>query len=202
MPCNFKNVVSGAANCKENPAGLSSYCMVVPLDSEYLTKIGVHDGANRYIITPPATATALTGFRIDFKPQTGQVTSEDNGDGNGWSHTGTGRVDRNEDDMAYLSRVMHNAGGKYLVFFPAGVVTSEGAEWKVVGNQFGDCTWQTVADSGANRNDDHGQTFTVTCPYQLYPVMKWYGTINQASDPSSSELSDDVSDDVTVGENF
>ena len=29
---------------------------------------------------------------------------------------------------------------------------------------------------------DHGQTFTVTCAYQLYPTTKWYGTIEMEDD--------------------
>lgn len=198
MSCLLKNVLSAAANCKENPAGVSNYCMVVPLDSDHIQTIGVHDGKNQYVITPAGTGTALKGFRIDFKPQTGQVTSEDNGPGKAWTHTGTGRVEKNEDDMAYTSRVLSNMDGKFLVFFPTGNITQEGMEWKVVGNPTGDTEFTTAADSGQNRNDDHGTTFTVTCAYQLYDVMKWYGTIEKDADPSSSDMADDVSDNITI----
>ena len=198
MACNLKNVLSSNANCKENPAGLSNHMYVVPLDSEHITTIGVHDGANQYVITPAGGAqSALKGFRIDFKAQTGQVTSEANSMGAGWSHTGTGRVEMNEDDMAYVSRILHN-GDKYLYFFPTGNVTAEGAEYKVVGNQFGETEWAVAADSGAARADDHGQTFTVTCPYQLYPVMKWYGTIENDEDPADSVLADQTGDNITI----
>lgn len=199
MACNLKNVLSAAANCKENPAGLSSFMMVVPLDSAHISEIGVHDGKNQYIITPAGTgATGLKGFRIDFKSQTGQVTSEDNGPGKAWTHTGTGRVEKNEDDMAYTSRILSNMDGKFLCFFPTGNITSEGMEWKVVGNPIGDTEFTTAADSGAARGDDHGTTFTVTCTYQLYDVMKWYGTITQEDDPTSSELADDTSDNIHI----
>ena len=34
-------------------------------------------------------------------------------------------------------------------------------------------------------NDDHGQTFTVTCAYQLYPMTKWYGTIEREDSDTS-----------------
>jgi hypothetical protein len=37
-----------------------------------------------------------------------------------------------------------------------------------------------AGDTGVSRTDDHGQTFTVTCAYQLYPMTKWYGIIEQA----------------------
>lgn len=196
MACNLKNVLSSGSGCKENPAGLSNHVYVVPLDSDHISKIGIHDGKNQYVITPK-TGSALKGFRIDFKAQTGQVTSEDNGLGKGWTHTGTGRVEQNEDDMAYTSRVLGNTD-KNLYFFPTGVVTNEGAEYKVVGNQFGEAEWQVAGDSGAARGDDHGQTFTVTCAYQVYPVMKWYGTITQEDDPTSSELADDSGDDIVL----
>lgn len=196
MPCILKNVLS-SASCKENPAGLSNHVFVVPIDSDHMTSIGVHDGKNVYVITPAGTGTALKGFRIDFKSQTGQVTSEANSIGSGWSHTGTGRVEMNEDDMAYMSRQLHN-GDKYMYFFPTGNVTAEGAEYKVVGNQFGETEWSVAADTGAARSDDHGQTFTVTCAYQVYPVMKWYGTIEKDDDPTSSELADDESDTVVI----
>lgn len=196
MACNLKNVLSSGSGCKENPAGLSNHVYVVPLDSDHISKIGIHDGKNQYVITPK-TGAALKGFRIDFKAQTGQVTSEDNGLGKGWTHTGTGRVELNEDDMAYTSRVLGNTD-KNLYFFPTGVVTNEGAEYKVIGNQFGEAEWTVAGDSGAARGDDHGQTFTVTCAYQVYPVMKWYGTITQEDDPTSSELSDDSGDDITI----
>lgn len=198
MACNFKNVLSSGAGCKESPAGLSNFMFVVPLDSDHVASIGVHDGRNTYVITPAGTgATALKGFRIDFKSQTGQVTSEANPMGSGWSHTGTGRVELNEDDMAYMSRMLHNTP-KFLAFFPTGKVTSEGTEFKVVGNPFGENEWSVAADSGTARSDDHGQTFTVTCGYQLYPVMKWYGTIENDDDPTSSDLIDDASDTIEI----
>lgn len=204
MACILKNVLGAGNNCKENPAGVSNYCMVVPLDADHISTIGVHDGANQYVITPAAGgsgeggATALKGYRIDFKGQTGQVTSEDNGGGKAWTHTGTGRVEQNEDDMAFTSRTLSNMDGKYLVFFPTGNVTEAGQEWKVVGNQFGDSEFTVAADSGAARGDDHGQTFTVTCNYQLYPVMKWYGTIQQEDQPTAEQLTDDTGDNITI----
>lgn len=197
MACILKNVVAAGNNCKENPAGVSSYMMVVPLDADHIQSIGVNDAENTYVITPK-TGTALTGFRIDFKSQTGQVTSEDNGGGKAWTVTGTGRVEQNEDDMAYVSRILSNMDGKFLCFFPTGVVTDRGTEYKVVGNQFGDSEFTVAADSGAARGDDHGQTFTVTCAYQVYPVMKWYGVITKEDDPSSSELVDDSGDNIDI----
>ncbi len=198
MACILKNVIASATNCKENPAGLSNYCMVVPIDSDHITSIGVHDGKNQYVITPKGTGTALKGFRIDFKSQTGQVTSEDNGGGKGWTHTGTGRVEKNEDDMAYVSRILSNMDGKFLAFFPTGNITDGGMEWKVVGNPTGDTEFSTAADTGQARGDDHGTTFTVTCSYQLYDVMKWYGVIEKEDDPDSSDLSDDISDNIEI----
>lgn len=199
MACILKNVIGGGNNCKENPAGVSNYVMIVPLDSDHLRSIAVHDGANRYVIHPAGSdETALKGFRIEFKNQTGQVTSEDNGPSKGWTHTGTGRVEQNEDDMAFISRTLSNMNGKFLAFFPTGNITSEGQEWKVVGNPFGDTEWSVAADSGAARNDDHGQTFNVSCSYQLYSVMKWYGTIEKEDDPTSSELEDDTTDEVLI----
>ena len=197
MACILKNVLSSAANCKENPAGLSNYMFVVPLDADHITSIGVHDGKNVYVITP-ASGTALKGFRVDFKSQTGRVSSEDNGPGKAWTHTGTGRVEKNEDDMAYVSRILSNMDGKFMCFFPTGNVTNEGVEWKVVGNPTGDTEFTTASDSGENRGDDHGTTFTVTCNYQLYDVMKWYGTIEKDDDPSSSALADDESDTIII----
>ncbi|MBQ9645327.1 MAG: hypothetical protein IJV24_03080 [Prevotella sp.] len=204
MACILKNVISAAANCKENPAGLSNYCFVVPLDSDHIATIGVHDGANRYVITPTGgsggggSTASLRGFRIEFKGQTGQITSEDNGPGKGWTHTGTGRVEKNEDDMAYVSRILSNMDGKFLTFFPTGNTTNDGMEWKVVGNPTGDTEWTTAADTGQERGSDHGTTFTVTCNYQLYDVMKWYGTITKEDDPTADQLADDASDTITI----
>lgn len=195
MACILKNVLSSGANCKENPAGLGNYVFVVPLDADHIVSIGVHDGKNQYVITPATAGTSLKGFRIDFKSQTGKVTSEDNGTGKGWTHTGTGRVELNEDDMAFVSRTLHNSD-KNLYFFPTGKVTTEGVEYNVVGNQFGDAEWSVAGDTGAARGDDHGQTFTVTCAYQLYPVMKWYGTIEKDDDPEA--IADDATDTVEI----
>lgn len=195
MACNLKNVLSAANNCKENPAGLSNYMMVVPLDNAHITEIGVHDGKPEYVITPK-TGQSLTGFRVDFKSQTGQVTSEDNGGGKAWTMNGTGRVEKNEADMAYVSRILSNMDGKFLCFFPTGNVTSAGMEWKVVGNALGDTEFSVAYDSGVTRGDDHGQTFTVTCNYQLYPVMFWYGSIEKEDD--SSSYADDEGDTITI----
>lgn len=199
MACILKNVISSGAGCKENPSGVSNYCMVVPLDSDHIASIGVNDAKNQYVITPAGTAAAgLKGFRIDFKGQTGQVTSEDNGGGKGWTVTGTGRVEKNTDDMAYVSRTLSNMDGKYLVFFPTGNITTDGAEWIVVGNPFGDSEFTTTSDTGQARGDDHGQTFQVVNSYQLYPEVKWYGTIAKEDDPDAQTLVDDTSDNITI----
>lgn len=197
MACILKNVISSGAGCKENPAGVSNYCMVVPLDSDHISTIGVNDAKNQYVITPAGGA-SLKGFRIDFKSQTGQVTSEDNGGGKGWTVTGTGRVEKNTDDMAYVSRILSNMDGRYLVMFPTGNITEEGAEWLVIGNPFGDSEFTVASDTGAARGDDHGITLTVVNSYQLYPEVKWYGTIAKEEDPSAEELVDDTSDAITI----
>ncbi|MBQ8713005.1 MAG: hypothetical protein IJ551_09360 [Prevotella sp.] len=198
MACNLKHVKATGTDCKESPAGVSNYCMVVPLFADYIASIGPNDVKPEYVITPPSGKTALEGFKIEFKGQTGQVTSEDNGDGAAWTHTGTGRVDRNEADMALISRTLSNLGGKYLVFFPTGKTVDSKIEWKVVGNEFGESTWSVAADSGQARGDDHGLTFNVSCPYQVYPEMWWYGTINDAT--ASVGTDDDTSDMVTITE--
>jgi len=183
LDCAFKHVKS-SQNCQENPAGLSKFMMVVPLDSDHITKIEVDDEKNRYTITPAGAtgqnpSPSLKGFRIDFKSATGQVTSEHNGEGTGWAHTGTWRVDTNEDDMAVLGRRLSNMGGGYLCFFPTGKTTTEGKEWKVVGNPDGDIQYSSGNDSGAQRTDDHGTTPQVVCNYQPYDTVKWYGTIEE-----------------------
>ncbi len=200
MACNLKNVLSSGNDCKENPAGLSNHVFVVPLDADHIHSIAVNDAKNQYVISPAGGSSgepaALKGFRIDFKSQTGQVTSEDNGQGKGWTHTGTGRVELNEDDMALVSRTLHNSD-KNLFFFPTGKVTDEGTEYKVIGNQFGEAEWGVAADSGTARGDDHGQTFTVTCAYQVYPVMKWYGTIQQDADQT---FTDEAGDEVIISD--
>ncbi len=179
MTCNLNHVKSGA-DCKENPAGLSNYMMVVPIDSDHITSITESDDANVYVINGSANpVTALKGFRVDFKTATGEVNSEDNGEGKGWTHTGTARVDKNEDAMALLSRKLSNLGGGYLCFFPTGKKVDGKTEWKVVGNPDGDVEFSTAAASGANRNDDHGTTITVVCNYMVYDVVKYYGEIEE-----------------------
>lgn len=184
MACNLKHVKQ-TSDCSENPAGLSSFMFVVPLDSDHISKIEVNDKKNQYDITPAANGTALKGFRVDFKSNTGQVSSEHNGEGTGWTHTGTWRVDKNEDDMALVGRRLSNSGGGYLCFFPTGKTTEAGKEWKVVGNPDGDIQYSSGNDSGQNRNDDHGTTPQVVCNYQVYDTVKWYGTIEEEDEESS-----------------
>ena len=178
MNCIPKSVLSSAV-CTENPAGLSNHLFAVPVDSNHITSMVPNDEKNQYDITPAgAEGSALKGIRIDYKAQTGQYTSEDNGTGKGWSGSCTGRVELNEDQMAHTSRVLHNSD-KFLYFFPTGKKVDGKSEYIVVGNDNGEAEWAVAADTGAARNDDHGQTFTVTCAYQLYPMTKWYGTIEQ-----------------------
>lgn len=204
MACNLKHVKS-YVECTESPAGVSNYCMVVPLFSDYIKSICHYENKPEYSIT--AYGNTLKGFRIDFKSQTGQVTAEDNGDGSAWTVTGTGRVDRNEADMSYVSRTLSNLAGRYLVFFPTGKTVTRKVgdvdtpliEWKVVGNEFGSCTWSVAGDSGAARGDDHGLTFTVTCDYQVYPTMYWYGSVAEFS---PAEMSDSTSAAVTIEGSF
>ena len=186
MACNFNSVLKGANQCKENPAGVSNYCMIVPLDSNHVASIEVNDEKNQYNITAAGTGgAALKGYRIDFKNQTGQVTSEDNGPGMGNTVTGTGRVEIGIDELALMSRTLSNLDGNFLCFFPTGVkkaLTADGTpvtEWLVVGNPTGDITWSRASDTGAERTSDHGTTFTVTCNFQVYDTVKYYGEIEQ-----------------------
>lgn len=191
MACNFNSVLKGANLCVENPAGVSSYCMIVPFASAkagdgFIDKVEINDEKNQYKITPSGSGATLKGYRVDFKGQTGQVTSEDNGAGKGNTVTGTGRVEIGIDEMAVLSRTLSNLDGNFLCLFPTGVkkVVTEGAdpvsEWLVIGNPTGDITWSRASDTGAARGDDHGTTFTVVCDFQVYDTVKWYGEISQA----------------------
>lgn len=189
LSCIPKSVIS-AASCKENPAGLSSYLFAVPFDTNHIKSIAANDEENQYSIIPAGgEETALQGYRVDFKSQTGQYSSDDNGTGKGWSGTGTGRVELSEDDMAFTSRVLHNSD-KFLYFMATGQKNSEGKnEFIVIGNENGEAEWSVKADTGTKRSDDHGQTFTVKCEYQLYPITKWYGTIEQADATTGSASS-------------
>lgn len=175
LTCIPKSVLSSTV-CSENPAGLSTFLYAVPVDD---VTIVVDDTKNQYTITAAAgSAAALKGYRIDFKAQTGQYTSEDNGMGKGWTGTATGRVELAEDDMAWTSRVLHNSD-KYLYFVATGKKVEEKTEFIVIGNENGEAEWAVAADTGTTRQDDHGQTFTITCGYQLYPMTKFVGTIEQ-----------------------
>lgn len=160
---------------------------VVKLDDEHISNIEIKDDSNEYDITPAGGGTALKGFRIDFKSNTGQVTSEHNGEGTGWTHTGIWRVDKNENDMAVVGRRLSNMGGGYLCFFPTGKTTAAGKEWKVVGNPDGDIDYSSGNDSGQQRSDDHGTTPQVVCNYQVYDTVKWYGSIDEEEASSSSD---------------
>lgn len=177
LNCIPKSVLS-SASCVENPAGVSNLMYAVPLDSDHIASITPDDEKNQYEITPAVSGTSLKGARIDFKSSTGQVTSEDNGTGKGWTGTATGRVEMSEDQMAHTARVLHNSD-KFLYFIATGKTVEGKKEWLVIGNENGEAEFAVAADTGAARTDDHGQTFTVTCAYQLYPFTKWYGAIEQ-----------------------
>lgn len=185
LSCIPKSVISGA-NCTENPAGLGTHLFAVPLDTNHIKSIVPNDEKNQYDITPAGgTDTALKGYRIDYKSQTGQYSSDDNGTGKGWNSTGTGRVELSEDEMAHTSRVLHNSD-QYLYFLYTGKTVDGKKEYIVVGNENGEADWSVKADTGTKRSDDHGQTWTVKCEYQLYPITKWYGTIEQEDASTSS----------------
>lgn len=199
MACNFNSVLKSANECKENPAGVSNYCMIVPFASVksgdgFISEVTVSDDKNQYTITPSGTGENLTlkGYKVEFKNQTGQVTSEDNGAGKANTVTGTGRVEIGIDEMAVLSRTLSNLDGNFLAFFPTGAkktftegegesaVTKTLTEWLVVGNPTGDISWSRTTDTGASRADDHGTTFSVSCDFQVYDTVKYYGEISVA----------------------
>ena len=199
MACNFNHVKKAANDCKENPAGVSNYCMIVPFASAVslsdkvglIDKVEVLDAYNIYKITAEkasgSDANVLKGYKVEFKNQTGQVTSEDNGAGKGNTVTGTGRVEIGIDQMAVLNRTLSNLDGNFLAFFPTGAKkadpssqeTTELTEWLVVGNESGDISWSRASDTGAARGDDHGTTFTVVCDFQVYDTVKFYGEIGE-----------------------
>ena len=194
MACNFNSVLKGANACKENPAGVSNYCMVVPFaiavemtsEDGFIDTVEIEDAKNRYIISPTGSGTALKGYRVDFKNKTGNVKYEPNGAGKGKTATGTGRVEIGIDEMAVLSRTLSNLDGNFLCFFPTGVKkdptggSNPVTEWLVIGNPQGDISWSRAFDTGMDRGDDHGTTFTVSCDFQVYAPVKFYGEINQA----------------------
>ena len=199
MACNFNHVKKAANDCTENPAGVSNYCMIVPFASAVslsdkvglIDKVEVLDAYNIYKITAEkasgSDANVLKGYKVEFKNQTGQVTSEDNGAGKGNTVTGTGRVEIGIDQMAVLNRTLSNLDGNFLAFFPTGAKkadpssqeTTELTEWLVVGNESGDISWSRASDTGAARGDDHGTTFTVVCDFQVYDTVKFYGEIGE-----------------------
>lgn len=177
--CIPKSVLS-SANCQETPAGLSNFLFAVPVDDVDIT---VDDTKNQYTIAAksdgaPQAGAALQGYRIDFKSQTGQYTSEDNGTGKAWTARATGRVELSGDDMAWTSRVLHNSD-KYLYFIATGKKIDGQQEFIVIGNENGEAEWSVTADTGMSRQDDHGHTFNISCGYQLYPTTKFVGTIEQ-----------------------
>ncbi len=175
LTCIPKSVLSSAV-CTENPAGLSTFLYAVPVEG---IQIQIDDDKNQYTISAAAGENAaLQGYRIDFKAQTGNYSSEDNGMGKGWTGTLTGRVELAEDVMAWTSRVLHNSD-KYLYFVATGKRVEGDPEFIVIGNENGEAEWAVAADTGTTRQDDHGQTFTVTCGYQLYPLTKYVGNIQQ-----------------------
>lgn len=199
MACNLNSVLKTANNCKENPAGVSNYCMIVPFadaiaddaDNGLIDEVEIDETANRYIIyasdgtstTSQNASTTLKGYKVEFKNQTGQVTSTDNGSGMGNTVTGTGRVEIGVDEMAVLSRTLSNLDGNFLCFFPTGVKKDVDnvplKEWLVIGNPTGDISWSRTSDTGTERTSDHGTTFTVSCNFQVYDTVKWYGEIDQ-----------------------
>ena len=199
MACNLNHVKKSANACVENPAGVSNYCMIVPFASVYegsetstdgfIQSVSINESKNQYDITFAGSGSGTPvakGYRIDFKNQTGQVSSEDNGAGKANTVTGTGRVEIGVDEMAVLSRTLSNLDGNFLAFFPTGnkKAATEGGtpvtEWLVVGNPAGDVSWSRTSDTGAARGDDHGTTFTVVCDFQVYDTVKFYGEINEA----------------------
>lgn len=197
MACNLNHVKKSANACKENPAGVSNYCMIVPFASIYgenamdgfIESVEINNEKNQYNITFKNTGngTAVAkGYRVDFKNQTGQVTSEDNGAGKANTVTGTGRVEIGIDEMALLSRTLSNLDGNFLAFFPTGnkkALTENGTpvpEWLVVGNPEGEVSWNRASDTGQERTSDHGTTFNVVCPFQVYDTVKFYGEIAEA----------------------
>lgn len=198
MACNLNSVLKVANNCKENPAGVSSYCMIVPFasaisgdtDTGLIDEVEIDDTKNQYVITPSGGGNTLSGYKVEFKNQTGNVKSADNGPGKANTVTGTGRVEIGIDEMALLSRTLSNLDGNYLVFFPTGIKKTIDStpltEWLVVGNPTGDNTWTRTSDTGTQRSDDHGTTFTVSCDFQVYDTVKWYGEINQTDASASS----------------
>lgn len=180
MECKMLNVLSKQTMCQESPAGISNYAVFIP--TENIAEMSLIDGHARYQITGSGQGGELKGYYVDFKSQTGQVTSTSNGMGKGFTTTGTGRVELNEDGFSYLARLLNNFD-YYIVLFATGNTDDNGnPEFYVVGNENGEVTFSNESDTGQERSGDHGHTFTVTCPYQKYPLMKWSGAIADADE--------------------
>jgi hypothetical protein len=178
LSCIPKSVLS-SASCQENPSGVSNHLFVVPLAN--VGSIVADDAKNQYNITLPTSQDALQGYRIDYKSQTGQVTSEDNGTGKGWTGSTTGRVEMSEDDMAYTARVLHNSD-KNLYFVATGnkkAGTTEGTyldEYIVIGNENGEAEIQVYMNRGKSfiELESQGAYTTLKPGAKLEWTVKWY----------------------------
>ncbi len=180
MACKMTSVLSKNTMCQESPAGIGSYAMIIPLDN--IASIALKTaptGADpaEYAITA-AQGQTLKGYEIDFKAQTGQVTSTSNGMGKGFSVTGTGRVELNEEGFSAMARLLNNFD-YYIVAMNCGK-----DEWYIVGNEEGEVQFSNESDTGTERSGDHGHTFTFTCSYVKYPQIKFKGAIDQMDDDS------------------
>ena len=176
MGCQLKSVLSTKdIMCQESPAGVGSHIFIIPMDEiASISLKEVQEGADpaEYTITP-SSGTSLTGYKIDFKAQTGQVTSTSNGMGKGFTSTCTGRVELNEEGFSALARLLNNFDD-YIVAMNCGK-----GEYYIVGNEQGEVQFSNESDTGTERNGDHGHTFTFTCGFQIYPQMKFKGAIAQ-----------------------
>lgn len=175
MACNLKHIKRSSQTCEENYSGIGT--------SVYVAFVEDLEAQCEYSETeagfPSETSFKFKdgkGFcQLDIKKKSGKVTAESNGPGKGFTNVLTFVMNQNMEDMALISRAINNVdtlwaaadgkGGYYMIYdknFAPEVAIS--------------------ADTGDAPDSDNGFTVTVTGTPMKYPLPKFTGTLDVASD--------------------
>lgn len=174
MACNLKHIKRSAQTCDENYSGIGTSVYVAFVEDleapvDYSDKVaGFDETAFKF--------KENKGFcQLDIKKKSGKVTAESNGQGKGFTNVLTFVMNQNMEDMALISRAINNVDTLWAA------ADGKGSYYIIYDKNFAPEV-AISADTGDAPDSDNGFTVTVTGTPMRYPLPKYSGTLDVATD--------------------
>ena len=173
LPCDIMDLGSTGASCEEDFAGFGFRVYVAY--PEDLTEIPDYDsGKANYPVEAFTFKPGRGAWLFNIKKRSAHIDSTPN-EGPGYNMVGTFVIDKDLENASTVLRKLKNRGDAIFFF------ERLDGTFSVVYDKFAGTEVSNSFATGAQPNDEHGQTVTVTCNPCRYSDIRWTGKITLKS---------------------